>query len=48
VIFSGLEHHPGIKLVIGEAGTGWIPYILQRMDAEWRSTGAASIRSAAS
>ena len=48
VIFSGLEHHPGIKLVIGEAGTGWIPFILQRMDAEWRSTGAASIRSAAS
>ncbi len=36
VIFAGvLEHHPGIKLVIGEAGTGWIPYILQRMDAEW-------------
>ena len=36
VIFSGvLERHPGIKLVIGEAGTGWIPYILQRMDAEW-------------
>ena len=36
VIFSGaLEHHPGIKLVIGEAGTGWIRYILQRMDAEW-------------
>ena len=35
VIFSGvLEHHPGIKLVIGEAGTGWIPYILQRMDPE--------------
>jgi predicted TIM-barrel fold metal-dependent hydrolase len=33
VIFSGvLERHPGIKLVIGEAGTGWIPYILQRMD----------------
>ena len=36
VIFSGvLERHPGIKLVIGEAGTGWIPYILQHMDAEW-------------
>ena len=36
MIFSGvLEHHPGIKLVIGEAGTGWIPYILDRMDAEW-------------
>ncbi len=29
VIFAGvLEHRPGIKLVIGEAGTGWIPYIL--------------------
>src|SRR5271155_4011937 len=25
----------GIKLVSGEAGTGWIPYILPRMDAEW-------------
>ena len=36
VIFAGvLEHHPGIKIVIGEAGTGWIPYILHRMDAEW-------------
>jgi uncharacterized protein len=36
VIFSSvIEHHPSIKLVIGEAGTGWIPYILQRMDAEW-------------
>ncbi|HWX37137.1 MAG TPA: amidohydrolase family protein, partial [Steroidobacteraceae bacterium] len=36
VIFAGvLEHHPGIRLVIGEAGTGWIPYILRRMDAEW-------------
>ena len=36
MIFSGvLEHDRGIKLVIGEAGAGWIPYILQRMDAEW-------------
>jgi predicted TIM-barrel fold metal-dependent hydrolase len=36
VIFSGvLEHHPNLKMVIGEAGTGWIPYILDRMDAEW-------------
>src|SRR5438876_4262889 len=34
VIFSGVvEHDPGIKLGIGEGGTGWIPYILQRMDA---------------
>jgi predicted TIM-barrel fold metal-dependent hydrolase len=36
VIFAGvLEHRPGLKIVIGEAGTGWIPYILDRMDAEW-------------
>ena len=36
IIFSGvLEHRPNLKIVIGEAGTGWIPYILDRMDAEW-------------
>jgi predicted TIM-barrel fold metal-dependent hydrolase len=36
VIFAGvLDHRPNLKMVIGEAGTGWIPYILDRMDAEW-------------
>jgi uncharacterized protein len=36
IIFAGvLEHRPHLKIVIGEAGTGWIPYILDRMDAEW-------------
>jgi hypothetical protein len=25
---------PG-KIVIGESGIGWIPYVLERMDAEW-------------
>jgi uncharacterized protein len=36
VIFAGvLEHRPNLKMVIGEAGTGWIPYVLDRMDAEW-------------
>jgi mannonate dehydratase len=29
-----LEHQPGIKLVIGEAGTGWVPYILLGKDPE--------------
>ena len=44
VIFSGvLEHHPGIKLVIGKAVTGWIPYILQRMGAEWEGQFRSSI-----
>ena len=36
MIFSGtLERHPGLRLVLGEAGIGWIPYVLWRMDAEW-------------
>jgi predicted TIM-barrel fold metal-dependent hydrolase len=36
IIFAGvLEHRPNLKVVIGESGTGWIPYILDRMDAEW-------------
>jgi predicted TIM-barrel fold metal-dependent hydrolase len=36
VIFSGaLERHPGVRVVLGEAGIGWIPYVLWRMDAEW-------------
>jgi predicted TIM-barrel fold metal-dependent hydrolase len=36
VIFSGvLERHPKMKLVIGESGTGWIPYVLEHMDLEW-------------
>jgi predicted TIM-barrel fold metal-dependent hydrolase len=36
MIFAGvLEHHPKLKLVIGESGIGWLPYILDRMDLEW-------------
>jgi len=36
VIFSGvLERYPNLKIVIGESGIGWIPYVLERMDAEW-------------
>ena len=36
VIFAGvLEHHPRLKLVIGESGIGWIPYALDHMDLEW-------------
>jgi uncharacterized protein len=36
MIFAGvLEHHPNLKLVIGESGIGWLPYILDRMDLEW-------------
>jgi predicted TIM-barrel fold metal-dependent hydrolase len=36
MIFSGiLERYPRIRLVLGESGIGWIPYVLWRMDAEW-------------
>ncbi|HKZ03969.1 MAG TPA: amidohydrolase family protein [Methylomirabilota bacterium] len=36
VIFAGvLERYPALKLVIGESGIGWIPYVLDRMDLEW-------------
>jgi predicted TIM-barrel fold metal-dependent hydrolase len=38
VVFSGaLERHPGLKVVLGESGTGWIPYLLDRMDRHWES-----------
>ncbi|XOV90528.1 MAG: amidohydrolase family protein [Pseudomonadota bacterium] len=36
IIFGGaLERHPGLRVVLGEAGVGWIPYVLERMDYEW-------------
>lgn len=36
IIYGGvLEAYPNIKIVIGESGIGWIPYILDHMDLEW-------------
>jgi len=36
VIFAGvLERCRNVKIIIGESGIGWIPYVLDRMDAEW-------------
>lgn len=38
MIFSGaLERHPGLTLVLAEAGVGWLPYFLSRMDMEWEA-----------
>ena len=36
VIFSGaLERYPNVRVVLGESGIGWTPYVLDRMDYEW-------------
>jgi predicted TIM-barrel fold metal-dependent hydrolase len=36
IIYAGvLECYPNLKLVIGESGIGWIPYLLEHMDLEW-------------
>lgn len=35
-IYGGIfEVAPRLKLVFGESGIGWIPYILEHMDLEW-------------
>ena len=37
VIYGGvLERYPNIRIVLGESGIGWIPYILSRMDYEYK------------
>ena len=36
IVFGGaLERYPDVRVVIGESGLGWIPYVLERMDYEW-------------
>lgn len=36
ILYGGvLEAHPALRIVIGEAGIGWIPYVLDHMDLEW-------------
>jgi predicted TIM-barrel fold metal-dependent hydrolase len=37
LIFSGtLERHPDVRVVFGESGLGWVPYVLDRMDEQHR------------
>jgi uncharacterized protein len=36
MILAGIfERYPGVRLVLAEAGLGWLPYIISRMDHEW-------------
>jgi predicted TIM-barrel fold metal-dependent hydrolase len=40
MLFSGvLEQRPEVKFVLGEAGLGWIPYVLERLDHELHKYG---------
>jgi predicted TIM-barrel fold metal-dependent hydrolase len=41
LIFSGiLEKRPHVKFVMGEAGLGWIPYVIERLDHELHKYGS--------
>ena len=41
MIFSGiLEKRPRVKFVMGEAGLGWIPYVMERLDHELHKYGS--------
>jgi predicted TIM-barrel fold metal-dependent hydrolase len=37
VLGGALEHHPNLRIVLGESGIGWIPFVLDRMDHEYES-----------
>ena len=38
IILSGVcERHPKLRLVFGESGIGWLPYLLERMDDTYRA-----------
>ena len=41
LLYSGvLERFPRVKIVSVESGIGWIPFMLETLDYEWRETGA--------
>ncbi len=43
MIFSGiLERHPKLKFVLGEAGIGWIAFVLERMEYEVKQVRAVA------
>jgi predicted TIM-barrel fold metal-dependent hydrolase len=45
VILSGVcERHPKLKLVLGESGIGWLPYILERLDGTYEERLADDLK----
>ena len=35
VLGGVFENHPQVRMVLGESGIGWIPYVIEHMDFEW-------------
>jgi len=35
IVGSVLERYPNIRVAMGESGIGWLPYALDRLDAQW-------------
>ncbi|MBI4634757.1 MAG: amidohydrolase family protein [Candidatus Rokubacteria bacterium] len=45
VILSGVcERHPRLRLVLGESGIGWLPYVLERLDDTYDERLADDLR----
>jgi predicted TIM-barrel fold metal-dependent hydrolase len=39
LIYSGILHrHPRVKVALSEGGSGWVPYLVERMDYTWART----------
>ena len=38
-----LERYPTLRIVLGESGIGWIPYVLQRMDSQFEDRFKADL-----
>jgi len=46
LIFSGILHrYPNVRIALSEGGSGWVPYLVERMDYTWARTRAGVDRS---
>jgi predicted TIM-barrel fold metal-dependent hydrolase len=46
LIFCGvLQRYPGARISLAEGGSGWVPYLLERMDYTWGRTRTGVDRS---